>query len=125
MRKREYTSLFIKYLQTEFLKATQPLQCDTIAKLNIVCSGNIAPGHRSDFANSVGRSILRPRAILPKTLKKQLLLHYYEMYLQVAKALLNNLQSKAAKIRQKKNSSEHKQMIGFYIWTYKERKVLE
>ena len=93
------------------------------AKINNICTGNIAPGRRTDFASSVGTKTSNNTS--KSRFKKQLLLYYYETHLQVTKALLNNLLSKAAKIRQKKNSSGHKQVISFFIWTYKERKVLE
>ena len=39
----------------------------------------------------------------------------YDTYLHVAIALLNNLWTKAAKMKQKKNSYGHKQVVGFYI----------
>ena len=55
------------------------------------------------------RSVLRPGAILPGTdSNKQLLLHYYETYLQLDKKLLNNLQRKAAKIKQTKNKGTNR-----------------
>ena len=52
------------------------------------------------------------RSVLSNTsqyrFKKQLLLRYYETYLQVEKALLNNLQRKAAKIKQRKNKDTNR-----------------
>ena len=65
-RKRKYTSLFLKYLQTAFLKANnhsngvpcpgkvKSLESEAIAKFNNSCTGNITLGHRTDFANSIG-----------------------------------------------------------------------
>ena len=64
--KRKYTSLFIKYLRTAFLKANihcngipcpgkvKSLESEAIAKLNNICTGNITLGHPTDFANSIG-----------------------------------------------------------------------
>ena len=77
------------------------LQREGTAKSNSICAGNITLGHRTDFTNSVGTytSNITSQYIF----SKKLLLYYYETYLQLEKALLNNLQRKAAKTKQKKN----------------------
>ena len=77
------------------------LESEAIARFNNICTGNITLGHRTDFANSIGTYTWSNTS--QHRFKKQFLLHYYETYLQLDKELLNNLQRKAAKIKQTKN----------------------
>ena len=110
-RKRKYTSLFIKYLQTTFLKATTQLQFDavpwqskaiakqshfkvkplqndviiyflnslamnTIITVFSICNDNIALGHCTGLARSVG--VYTSNNISQSRSNKQLLSYYYE-----------------------------------------------